>query len=153
MDAGRAPVGVGRKQQAVERRRDEKLVRALAWHARQESHGGTHRDPELPQPGVGIVRGLLERGDGRCVSGDDRGARSHACSHVGGGTVSKGLRALVELRPNLLLCPFLGGLSILSRARLAAAPEASVVLYAATTFGPWLPTSSGPATGHGTTGA
>ncbi|KAF1778913.1 hypothetical protein GQ600_4785 [Phytophthora cactorum] len=38
------------------------------------------------------------------------------------GTVSKGLRAL---------------------ARLAAAPEASVVLYAATTFGPWLPTSSG----------
>ncbi|KAF1778916.1 hypothetical protein GQ600_22890 [Phytophthora cactorum] len=69
------------------------------------------------------------------------------------GTVSKGLRALVELRPNLLLCPFLGGLSILSRARLAAAPEASVVLYAATTFGPWLPTSSGPATGHGTTGA
>ncbi|KAF1776275.1 hypothetical protein GQ600_19279 [Phytophthora cactorum] len=36
------------------------------------------------------------------------------------GTVSEDLRALVELRPNLLLCPFLGGLSILSRVRFLA---------------------------------
>ncbi|KAG3163108.1 hypothetical protein PC128_g20472 [Phytophthora cactorum] len=84
MDAGRAPASgsdessryadtperhrLQWRRQAVQRRRDEKLVRALAWHARQERHGGKHRDPELHQPGVDVFRGPLERGDGRCVS-------------------------------------------------------------------------------------
>ncbi|KAF1783967.1 hypothetical protein GQ600_12623 [Phytophthora cactorum] len=102
----------------VERRRDEK--RFERWRGTRGKREVARTVTRTPQPGVGIVRGLLERRRRALCFGRRSWREEPRMLACRWGTVSKGLRALVELRPNLLLCPFLGGLSILSRVRFPA---------------------------------